>query len=290
MSFLIQDLDGSVPGVGLVLNAWAQPGSARLEQAPSPMNIGVDSILFVPNPLPSAYGFTAGALHVGEAVWPHVYWDVNSYGLNPEPLANGGFDFTVQVVGVLWGGLVFLDGPGFPFTPPNWFASPGYVPDKPEFRVVWNPGGGDIIDFVNPSGGQTGSASWDDATKTLTIVPQTYHPQTTFGAQALELVPAPQFVDPTPLVIPPEFGASKASPEPTALAESLVIPPVFGGLTVTPGSPDDLPPDVEPPPGGDPYGPPDGRPVVDSGGAVPGADVTGRSAAMRVSRVRVIGS
>lgn len=118
----------------------------------------------------------------------------------------------------------------------------------------------------------------------------TYHIPVTFFAQTIEFVPPPQFYEETSLVIPPVFGSHIFSPEPTAVADGLVLPLVFGGLTVTPGSPDDEPPDEPPPPPDqDPYGPPDGRPVVDSGDAIPGADRTGRSAAVRVSRVRVRG-
>jgi hypothetical protein len=124
----------------------------------------------------------------------------------------------------------------------------------------------------------------------LTIVPQTYHPVTTFPAQGIEFTPAPRFVDSTPVVIPPVYGAGgDSSPEPTAVADSLIVPPVFGGLTVTPGSPDDEPPPDDVPPGQDPYGPPANRPVVDSGDAIPGADRTGRSGGLRVSRIRTVG-
>jgi hypothetical protein len=283
---------GVLPDIALAINADAPPRTV-------PRMISVDVASFesynaftlgLPNPPLTGLGVVDGVMSCGSAYWPHVYWDAHTYGYqNPEPLAGGGYGPTIQVVGVIVNSSVFLDGPGFPFTPPNWL-DPIYTP-PPEFHLLWNPDGLPIVDYFNPGGGQAGAASWDGATNTLTIVPQTYHPTTTFGPQGIELLPPPIFINGSPLVVPPVFGAgARSAPDPTILGEGLVIPPVFGGTTITPGSPSDPPPDdVPPPPDQDPYGPPEGRPNVDSGGAIPGADVTGRSGAVRVSRVRPVG-
>lgn len=89
----------------------------------------------------------------------------------------------------------------------------------------------------------------------------------------IELVPAPQLLAEEPLVIPLEFEAQTASPEPLVVPDPLLIELVFGPVTVTPGSPDDVPPvqPPPPPPGDEVNGDPAHRPTIDPAVAASGA-------------------